>query len=347
MDSVGVDGWVFQVETGGQQRSLEHEHDQVLDGFVVLVGFDSLQKSDNNFVVWVDFQLFLGGHVAHGAGILQGLRFHDPLHVSGPTVLGGDDAAWRFDESVGNGDFFDLGVQDFFHDLAQWLEPSFLFLELFLHVLVFWELEAFFGDAHQVLSVVLFQLLGAVLINWLGHVKDFESSAGQSFNEGRVFNGVLGFTSDIVDIVLVVLHPGNVVFQANVLVLGRRRVVSEELGELLPLVGVFVDSEFDVLTELLVEFVEAFFVFADFVEEFDGFFDQVLSDDLQDLVLLEGFSRNVQWQIFRVHDTFQEVQPFWHEFVAVVHDEHSSNVEFDGVLGFFCFRTYRMELAWG
>merc|ERR1712110_1315220 len=115
---------------------------------------------------------------------------------------------------------------------------------------------------------------------------NFKTSFGESLNKSGVFDGVLGFTSDVVDVVLVILHSRDIVFQAGVLVFGIGGVVSKEFGQLLPLVGVFVDSEFDVLAELLVEFVEAFFVLADLIEQLDGFFDQVLPDDLQNLVLL-------------------------------------------------------------
>merc|ERR1719410_1932583 len=204
----------------------------------------------------------------------------DSFHISGPTVLTGDNTAWRFDQSVTDGDFFDFGVQDFFHGLAQWLEFGFFLFEGFLLFLVFGEFEAFFGDANQVFTVVLFQLLSAVLVDWLGHVKNFESSFGKSFNKSGVFDGVLGFTSDVVDIVLVVLHSGNVVFQRGGLFrIGG--VVSEEFSQLLPLVGVFVDTEFDVLTELFVEFIKGFLIFRNLVEKLDSLLDQVLSDNLQ------------------------------------------------------------------
>jgi hypothetical protein len=47
-----------------------------------------------------------------------------------------------------------------------------------------------------------------------------------------------------------------------------------------------VDSEFEVLGELFVEFLVVFGVFSDFSEEFNTFLDDILLDDLQDFVLL-------------------------------------------------------------
>ena len=62
--------------------------------------------------------------------------------------------------------------------------------------------------------------------------------------------------------------------------------------------GVFVDTEFEVLAELLVEFLEVLCVFADLREEFDTLFGDVLLDDFKDFVVLEILSTDVEWEIF-------------------------------------------------
>ena len=38
-------------------------------------------ESDHDRVIRVDFEVLLGSHVAHGAGVTQGLGLHDALHV--------------------------------------------------------------------------------------------------------------------------------------------------------------------------------------------------------------------------------------------------------------------------
>ena len=58
-----------------------------LDRLVVLVGLNLLSKLLDDDVVGVDFQVLLGGHVAYGGGVTVSLGLHDPLHVSGPTIL--------------------------------------------------------------------------------------------------------------------------------------------------------------------------------------------------------------------------------------------------------------------
>lgn len=114
-------------------------------------------------------------------------------------------------------------------------------------------------------------------------------------------------------------------------------VVSEELGELETVGGVLVDTELDVLAERFVELVEVLLVLGDLAEHLHGLLDQVLSDDFEDLVLLEGLTGDVEGEVLRVDDTLDEVEVLGDELLAVVHDEDTSDVELDVVallLGF-------------
>ena len=56
-----------------------------------------------------------------------------------------------------------------------------------------------------------------------------------------------------------------------------------------------------------------------------------LSDDLEDLVLLESLSGDVEGEILRVDDSSDEVEVLGDQILTVVHDEDSSNVELDVV----------------
>ena len=93
------------------------------------------------------------------------------------------------------------------------------------------------------------------------------------------------------------------------------------------------DAKLDVLGKLFVELLEAVLVLTDFVNQLQTLLDQILSDDLQDLVLLKHLARNVEWQIFRVDYTLDKVEIIWNELFAVVHDEDSADVQLDVV---FC-----------
>jgi hypothetical protein len=66
-------------------------------------------------------------------------------------------------------------------------------------------------------------------------------------------------------------------------------------------------------------------------EHIHALLDDVLSDDLEDLVLLEGLSGDVEGEVLRVDDTSDEVEVLGDEVLAVVHDEDSSDVELDVV----------------
>jgi len=80
---------------------------------------------------------------------------------------------------------------------------------------------------------------------------------------------------------------------------------------------------------LLVELVLVFLVFGYLREHLHALLYQVLLDHLQDFVLLQVFSGDVERQVLGVDDTFDEVQPLGNQFVAVVHDEHSAHLQLD------------------
>jgi len=97
------------------------------------------------------------------------------------------------------------------------------------------------------------------------------------------------------------------------------------------------DTQFDVLGELFVELFIIFGILLDFGEQFQNFFDDVFLDDLEDLVLLQEFSGNVKRKIFRIDDSLNEAEAVRDQILAVVHNEDSSDVEFDVIfflLGF-------------
>jgi hypothetical protein len=73
-------------------------------------------------------------------------------------------------------------------------------------------------------------------------------------------------------------------------------------------------------------------VLSNLCEHFKALLDDVLLDDLENSVLLEGLSGDVQREIVGVDDTFDEGKPFWDEIFAIIHDEYSSDVEFEVVL---------------
>merc|ERR1719502_1153815 len=89
------------------------------------------------------------------------------------------------------------------------------------------------------------------------------------------------------------------------------------------------DAELDVLAKLLVELLEVLSVLLDLAKELDALLDDVLLDHLEDLVLLERLTRNVEGQVLRVDDALDESEPLGDQVLAVVHDEDAAHVQLD------------------
>lgn len=75
---------------------------------------------------------------------------------------------------------------------------------------------------------------------------------------------------------------------------------SEELGNLGSVGGVLVDTELEVLGEGRVELVKVLLVLGNLRKELKSLLDEVLLDDLEDLVLLESLTRNVEGKVLRL-----------------------------------------------
>mmetsp|Transcript_18093 Transcript_18093/g.30891 ORF Transcript_18093/g.30891 Transcript_18093/m.30891 type:complete len:540 (-) Transcript_18093:58-1677(-) len=203
---------------------------------------------------------------------------------------------------------------------------------LLLLVLGLVEIEALLGDALELLVIVVLHLLDHVLVDGVDEVEDLEPLLLEGLDEGRLGDGGSALAGDVVDVLLALLHPLDVVLEGDEVLATLGGVESEEVGELLPVGGVLVDSELEVLGELLVELLVVLLVLGDLGEHLEALLDDVLLDDLEDSVLLQGLSRDVQGQVVGVDDSLHEGEPLGDEVLAVVHDEDSSHVELEVVL---------------
>ena len=106
---------------------------------------------------------------------------------------------------------------------------------------------------------------------------------------------------------------------------------TQELGELAAVLGILMNTEFQVLAERFVKLLEVVLVLGNLAEEIHALLDNVLADNFEDLVLLEGSTGDVEREILRVDDALNEVEVFGDDILAVVHDEDATNVELDVV----------------
>lgn len=119
--------------------------------------------------------------------------------------------------------------------------------------------------------------------------------------------------------------------QRNLLITRLRRVEAEEFSKLATVLGILVNTKLDVLAEGLVELVKVVLVLGDLRDEVKALLDKVLADDLENLVLLERLTGDVERKVLRVDNTLDEVEVLGDEVLAVVHDEDTANVELDVV----------------
>jgi DNA-binding HxlR family transcriptional regulator len=115
------------------------------------------------------------------------------------------------------------------------------------------------------------------------------------------------------------------------------RIEAKEFSKLAAVLGILVDTELKVLAKGLVELGKVVLVLRNLNDEIKGLLHNILADDLEDLVLLERFTRNVERKILRVDDTLHEVEVLGDEILAVIHNEDTADVELDVIallLGF-------------
>jgi hypothetical protein len=279
-----------------------------------------------------DLEGLLGGHVGGHGGVTKSLGLHDTLHVGGPTELSGTDGSRGVDELVGDNDLLNLVTENLLEGLGEALELLLLRLTLLLLLLGLLNVEVL-GDVDELLAVELLELGESVLVNGVNQEEDLEVLGLESVKEGGLGNSLKGLSGDVVHLLLVLGHAGDVVREGGELVSGLGGVEAEELGKSGAVLGVLVDSELQVLGESGVELVELLAVLGDLVEHLKGLLDNVLADDLHDLVLLKSLTGQVEGKVLGVDNSLNKSEPLRDEVSAVIGDEDTADVELDVVLG--------------
>lgn len=326
-------GGLVNGEARDEQGGLEQKLDDRLDGAVVLtVGLDLLLELLDDRALGRDLEGLLGRHVAGHGGVTESLSLHDALHIGGPTELAGTDGARSTNQLVGDDDLLDLVAKDVLEGLGKILVLLLLLLTLLLLLLSLLEFEVL-GDIDQLLALELLQLSHGVLINGVNEEENLKVLLLESVKEGRLGHSSEGLAGDVVHVLLVLGHAGDVVSQGGQLITRLGGVEAQQLGKQLAVLRVLVDTELQVLGEGRVEFVELLLILGDLVEKLKSLLDNVLLDDLHDLVLLQGLTRQVERQILRIDNTLDEAKPLRNELGSIVGDEDTADVELDVVLG--------------
>ncbi len=236
------------------------------------------------------------------------------------------------DQLVRDDDLLDLVAKDVLEGLGKVLVLLLLLLALLLLLLGLLEIEVL-GDVDELLALELLELSHGILINGVDEEQDLEALGLEGVKEGRLLDGLEGLASDVVDVLLVLRHAGDVIRERGHLVTGLGGVEAQQLGKEVAVLGVLVDTELEVLGEGRVELVKLLLVLGDLLEELEGLLDNVLLDHLHDLVLLKGLTRQVEREVLRVDNTLDEAEPLRNEVSGIVGDEDAADIELDVVLG--------------
>lgn len=331
VDALGEGRGLVEGETGSEKSSLEEEESQVADGLVGLVLLDLGGELLDDGVLGVELESLLRCHVRRHRGVTEGLCLHDTLHVGRPAELTSDQDARGVLDTVGDDDLLDAVTESLLYGRAELLVLGDLSLTLGLLLLGFLELETLLGDTDKLLAVELLELGDGVFVDGVDEEEDLEALLLEGLEEGGLLDGSKGLAGEVVDGLLNLGHAGDVVLEGGLLVDRLGGVEAKELGELAAVLGVLVNTELDVLAEGLVELGEVVLVLRDLGDEVESLLDEVLADDLEDLVLLESLTRDVEGEILRVDDTLDEVEVLGDEVLAIVHDEDTADVELDVV----------------
>lgn len=119
---------------------------------------------------------------------------------------------------------------------------------------------------------------------------------------------------------------------------GLGREEAQELSKLAAVLSVLVDAELQILAKRLVEFGEVVLILGDLAQKIHALLDDVLANDLENLVLLEGLSGDVEGEILRIDDTLDEVEVLGNDILAIVHDKDTAHVELNVIALLLAFK---------
>merc|ERR1712003_252293 len=106
------------------------------------------------------------------------------------------------------------------------------------------------------------------------------------------------------------------------------------------------DAQLQALAELFVKLLVVVLLLSNLSKHLQALLDQVLLDHTQNLVLLKGLTGNVQGQILRINNALNKVQPLRHQLIAIVHDEHTPDVQLDVVALLLGLEEVKWSSAW-
>ena len=149
-----------------------------------------------------------------------------------------------------------------------------------------------------------------------------------------IAGSLIVISRDVVDFVLTVLHPLNVLVEANQLALGRGagRVKAIQLGDLFLVGMIFTRRFFETAAKLGPETLVFFRFFLGYgFKHRQYFLDRSRTNPVDQLVVLQYLSGYIQRQIVGVDYTSDESQITRHKLLSLIHNKDTLYKQFDAV----------------
>merc|ERR1719336_3258731 len=99
----------------------------------------------------------------------------------------------------------------------------------------------------------LLQLLHCILVNRIHHIQHLDSLLPQRLQERRRGDCCNALAGNVIDVVLTLLHPINILLEADLLVTRLRTVITHEFCNLCSVRGILMHTQLQALAELLVK----------------------------------------------------------------------------------------------
>mmetsp|Transcript_4899 Transcript_4899/g.8877 ORF Transcript_4899/g.8877 Transcript_4899/m.8877 type:complete len:337 (+) Transcript_4899:607-1617(+) len=238
-------------EAGRDEGSLIHElHHVAGNGAVLVAGVPLLERLDDG-AVGVDLHDLAPLHVFHRTVVAHSLRLHDALHVGAPPHLGRHQDAGRVVEALRHHHLLHLVTQSVLHPAKSGLQLLGKRLHRLLLLLRLLQLQVLLGHVQQVEVTVLAHVGHRHLIDWLREVQHLIPTLHQVLHERRRLSLRLVLRRHEVDRLLPLLHPLNVLLEADLVVAGLGGVEADQVGQNLRVVLVLDQTQLEVTAESL------------------------------------------------------------------------------------------------
>lgn len=333
--SLGKSNLILKGKARSQSGSLKQKLSSANSLLIFWIGFHSLQQLLDDWMSGVDLEnLLLVGVELLGwvVGLGVSLRLHDTFHVSGPSIRRGNQSRWGGSQTFRDNTLLDPVLESLIlQPISQGLELLLEFFESFLGLLALVQLQSFLGNVLELLSFELGHGLDTVFIDGLGQVQDFVSLLQQSLDEWRTLDFLSGSTGNVENGFLLFLHSFQVLVESGEFGSIVGALETEKFGQSVSVGGIFHDSQLDVGGELLPKVIISLLIHL--LQHVQNLSDQLLLDDLEEFVLLEVFTGDVQRKIIGINKTTNEGQVLREHVLEVISDEDTTDVQLDVLNG--------------